>query len=427
MAIACRSLYLPLVAIALAAGIGPASADTPVAPDAEPVKRPAVLTGTIRDESGRPLAGAKVILYGGLATRWRQQEATTDRHGVYLFDPLESGSYTTGDDGKLSARYIGMQVEHTTHVSADGNSWWDIQVPMRDGHVETRDFVLTLGGKVRGSIMDPVTGRGAKVDLRIYHESPGRHFRDYATTGESGEFVTAPLAPGLYTIDVNEPKLRFPKLGEAVVVAGKEAEFGTFFIAAPDGPAITGRIVDEAGRPMAGVRLILSREPESRDPAQTAETDAHGEYRFAPVQTGALVRDREGNSVGFATTLAVDHETHVSGDGASSWSVMLPLKTGHVESRDLVMVPGGTVKGLIRAAKDDSPVAHARVRLARVGEGRPPFTLRTVTGSGGRFTAAALAPGRYQVEVEEREGDRYMVGEVEVRAGEVTEVTFDRR
>jgi protocatechuate 3,4-dioxygenase beta subunit len=414
-----------MVAAVLWMVAGAAAAEVAAPPKEAPAAKLAVLTGTLRDQDGRPVAGATVALYGGLATRWKQQEAVTDANGIYRFDPLESGAYMMNDDGSFRAFYVGMRLEHPTHISADGNSWWDVEVPGTAGHVEVKDFVMTPGGFVRGAILDPVSGGGARLDLRVYCETEGRHFLDYVTTDEAGAFLTKPLAPGLYKVDANEPKLNYPVLGEVVVAAGKETQFTARFITASDAPALTGRVVDENGRPMAGVRVILYRDPAQREPGQSAETNADGEYRFAPVQTGNFLDEKRGQAVGFVTTLVIHHDSHTSADGASSWSVVLPLKAGHVETRDFVLIPGGTATGLIRDPKTGEPLRHVRVRLVSVEGAEPRVVARTVTNSAGRFRASAVFPGRYLVQLDDAPRDWPTLGEVVVAAGVEADVTLN--
>jgi len=42
------------------------------------------------DAAGQPLRGAKLILYAGLATRWKITEAETGADGRYRFDSVQS-------------------------------------------------------------------------------------------------------------------------------------------------------------------------------------------------------------------------------------------------------------------------------------------------------------------------------------------------
>ena len=64
-----------------------------------------------------PLAGVRIVLYSGLATRWKGQETTTDHDGRFRFDPLQTGA--TIED-RTSGRWDlrpGMRIEHPTHVN----------------------------------------------------------------------------------------------------------------------------------------------------------------------------------------------------------------------------------------------------------------------------------------------------------------------
>lgn len=185
-----------------------------------------ILTGRIEDEAGRPLAGTKVVLYKGIATRFRGQEATTDADGRYRFDPLRTGAVTVKDEstGRWDF-YVGIQVAHPTHVSADGNSWWDIRVPNVDRREQIQNFKMVPGGWLRGRVVDTKTKQPvAGAHLRI-HGPPGRRakFHSYATTDGDGRFTSEPLFPGKYVVDVNSPELRMLVLGEVVIETGKTA------------------------------------------------------------------------------------------------------------------------------------------------------------------------------------------------------------
>ena len=69
-----------------------AAGETPIGPSVLPQESPKqppkpatargpALQGRIADEAGRPLRGAKIILYGGMATRWKIADAETDAQG----------------------------------------------------------------------------------------------------------------------------------------------------------------------------------------------------------------------------------------------------------------------------------------------------------------------------------------------------------
>lgn len=116
------------------------------------------LSGKITDETGRPLWGVKVSLFGnmdGPAT----QEAVTDVHGEYRFDPVKAqlvkGHY-----------YPMLMLQHPTHVSEDGNSHWNLDIPDELGTAVQKDFRFVQGGVVWG-VLRHVMGKPIQMELRF--------------------------------------------------------------------------------------------------------------------------------------------------------------------------------------------------------------------------------------------------------------------
>jgi RNA polymerase sigma factor (sigma-70 family) len=195
-------------------------------PAREPDKQGPILTGRIVDEGGRPLPGVKIVLYGGLVTRWKGQETTTDQDGRYRFDPLRTGAYFKQDPSGRWDWRPGMRLMHPTHVSADGKSWWDIDVPGIDRQEHAQDFRMVPGGWLKGRVLDPKTKKPLRrLDLRIGGPDTRRpKFHVYARTDDAGQFTSEPLFPGEYAIDVNVPELNYPVLGRVQIEARKTLE-----------------------------------------------------------------------------------------------------------------------------------------------------------------------------------------------------------
>jgi hypothetical protein len=171
----------------------------------------------------------KVVLYSGLATRWKGQEATTDHDGRYRFDPLRTGAMIKDEPSGRWDYEPGMRLLHPTHISADGKSWWDIRVPGIDRKEHAQDFKMVPGGRLAGRVLDPRTKTPLKrLDLNIGSPT-GRNprFHVYARTDDEGRFTSEPLFPGEYVVDVNSAELCMPVLGKVRIEAKKtlEAEF----------------------------------------------------------------------------------------------------------------------------------------------------------------------------------------------------------
>jgi hypothetical protein len=195
-------------------------------PAQQPDKQGPILTGRVVDEAGRPLPGVRIILYNGLCSRWKGQEATTDQDGRYRFDPLRTGAMIEdGPSGRWDWR-PGMRLEHPTHASADGKSWWDIRVPGIDRKEHVQDFEMVPGGRLAGRVLDPKTKAPLKR-LGLNIGSPtGRNprFHVYARTDDGGRFISEPLFPGEYVVDVNSAELGMPVLGKVQIEAKKTLE-----------------------------------------------------------------------------------------------------------------------------------------------------------------------------------------------------------
>lgn len=189
-----------------------------------PTSNGPILRGTITDESGNPVKGVKVQLYSGCATRWEGQSATTGDDGVYLFDPLKTGSMiknesTIAVDGW--DLYIGIRLEHDTHVPKEGESWFDITVPNVDGNTIARDFIMSRGGVLDGEIKMTDGFAWPKLDLRFMPVSgKGTHW--YATTDRKGRFSTKAMVAGEYSVQWNSPQADYAELARITIEPGKQ-------------------------------------------------------------------------------------------------------------------------------------------------------------------------------------------------------------
>jgi carboxypeptidase family protein len=144
---------------------------------------------------------------------------------------------------------------------------------------------------------------------------------------------------------------------------------------------VAGRVVDDAGRPVAGARVgvkwvILSpgdggyQIPEAALPP--AITDAQGKFRLAPLPAHCHLE------------LGVEHPAYVAPLGASD-----QVRTGQ-EDVTISVVPAGAIAG--RVVYDDGrPAAKVGVFCLTTGTGVP----RETTDAGGRFRFSRLLPGAY--------------------------------
>ncbi|MCB9857468.1 MAG: carboxypeptidase regulatory-like domain-containing protein [Phycisphaerales bacterium] len=191
-------------------------------------KNPSViLEGRVTDELGRPLAGVKIMLMGGVATRWEAGSAVTNDDGIYRFDPVPNGYFQQVEsvDGTRTWRNcFGMRISHQDYVAEDKQDWWDFQIPFEPG-TYYRDLRLTPGGRLRGSIMSgDGTMPAAGLDLRVMGIMDLNGCASYATTDSEGRFcIDRSLHAGEYEIQVNDPKENYAVLSCVRITVGEVA------------------------------------------------------------------------------------------------------------------------------------------------------------------------------------------------------------
>lgn len=211
--------------LAAAAGIMPVPSQPDTGNPKSAIQNPQsksgpVLRGIITDESGKPLKGVKVQLYSGLATRWEGQSAITGEDGAYTFDPLETGAMTKPEGQDRWDYYVGVRIEHDTHVPKEGESWFDLTVPSVDRQVTTRDFVMMSGGVLEGEVKMEDGFAWPQLDLRFMPTSgKGTHW--YATTDRKGRFATKAMVPGEYSVQWNSPQADYPELAHVKIEPGQ--------------------------------------------------------------------------------------------------------------------------------------------------------------------------------------------------------------
>lgn len=196
---------------------------------------------------------------------------------------------------------------------------------------------------------------------------------------------------------------------------------------------LQGLITDETGQPLAKVKVVLYSGIATRGRGQETFTNAKGEYRFDPLETGTSVwsEEREGDrpSAYWNTGMEFEHPRYVPADGKSWRDLQIPQKPGHVETLDMKMTPGGKLSGVVLDKKTGEPLAELGLRIYTKSEGKneqADFFTYATTDKQGRFTSDALFPGRYTIDINDgafRGVHKYLrLGSVEVPAEKTTEI-----
>jgi protocatechuate 3,4-dioxygenase beta subunit len=337
----------------------------------------AILSGTVTDEAGAPVAGAevRVLVMGALTSAPTGTAATTDDEGRYRFEGLPRGYLN----------WLGVTAEGFVAHPPPGTPVRTLPV---SGDTEvTMDIVLVRGSTLSGLVTVAETGEilpGARIIAFPLGDMGGRD--DSTVTGEDGRYRFPALAPGEYLMRVEADGYcqpgpapdrwgRMPYMQEidpsVKVRIGKDASPAEKDLTVERGGSVAGRVEDGLARPVAGVRVTAS----ARGSAETAISMADGTFRIA-----GLAEARE---------LWVVAER--GGDRAMHGPVPLAAG-GEIDGILLTLKAGGRVSGIVEVADGASP-AGGGVRSENSGPRWGDAGAATPVADDGAFTLEGVSSG----------------------------------
>ena len=300
---------------------------------------PTVITGTVTDEAGKPVADAGVWLPYGT--------------------PGEVGAVRTGGDGAFRLEYDPDQYPGWASVlviaTAAGRALGVAQCPR--GAEAAAKIVLGPECQITGLVLDdqrqPIVGAEVRAESI---EGDATYPRGYVYLGGRPQFGAVSDAQGRYTLG-HLPRGASPRL---TAKAKGYADFATPFgpQRAPGPVAGSGEdyaitlqrtvpiegTVTHDGQPVPGVEVQASAEPPFQGGA-TAKTDEEGHYRL------------DGLGPGLYTVSVRGHPDLVA---VAREHVLLP-PNGSATGIDLTMTPGGLIEGRVVDADTGQGVAKARL------------------------------------------------------------------
>jgi|GEM_PF-1013610 len=354
----------------------------------------AYVTGTVTDDSGNPIAGAYVELYGS-PFNWDVSRSLvmTGEDGTYRIG-YTPGSYTvqfnatdfnddldwTPDVNYLAAAYHGGEVL----TLAAGETLAEI-----DGR-------LTPGGVISGRITDL---SGNPLSYAVAYAYAGDAVQAAGDVCDAdGHFEIDRLRAGNYAVRFRAPggsPLATEWHSEAaqfadampVAVAAGETTGGIDAVLGTAG-AIAGRITDEEDNPIAGVQVT------AYDPAgmalQSATTNADGNYSVGRLPTGTFKILFNASTAESGNYLAEYYPDVYDLNSAAGIGVTAGETTGGINA---VLGIGGTISGTLKAA-DGHPLSGANVYAF------PPdnsFYVTATTDVTGAYTIRGVPPTDYRV------------------------------
>ncbi|HEX9689169.1 MAG TPA: carboxypeptidase-like regulatory domain-containing protein, partial [Thermoanaerobaculia bacterium] len=340
------------------------------------LKKGGTIRGVVTDAAGKAAEGATVIT-GSLA-------AKADSSGAYELAGVPPGTREVEAFWKddLAAR------RDTVHVKKG----------------ETVDVALRLAkaASVTGSVIDEKTRRplsGARVSASSASFFRGDARSRRARTDGKGKFRIPGLALRRYTVSASKTDY-LPVAMPGIVAAVSPP--GSVAIALQKAAAVSGRVTDEAGAPVAGARVRFARDSNVRALMRGGPSAFLGRPGLATGPDGAF---------------------RLRGLAAEKNLTLEAAKAGYVTAKrhGLTLEPGEAVKDVALVIKRgleargrvvDSagqPIAGAEIRLSPVERGGARFVFRlggvnrekpdATSGADGSFRVTGLEAGEYALAV----------------------------
>jgi protocatechuate 3,4-dioxygenase beta subunit len=367
-----RSGYLPAWTPAVEA-----PAPEPLAVVLEDASR---LAGTLVDEAGAPVAGARVGL------RWLGPPA-----GTVGLEPRRGGGSRVGETGPRGAFSFEELAPGGVEVSARAEGFLPgepvtLELPPA-GEVADVRLVLHRGAVVEGRVLDP---SGAPVEgARLRAGLAGAA----GTSGADGAYRLEGVRLGVQGLFVHHPGYR-RFVREIHVEPGVNAE--DVFL--EDGWSVSGQTVDEDGAPVAGASVELRAETSRAPGTYEAESGEDGAFRVVVSEEGGY------------------HLTAVRDGFARSELGGLEVRSGSLEGVEVVLVRGASVVGSVLGLAPEE-LAAVSLEARREGATGPGSTVAGGVDHRGGYVVHHLAPGDWRVRAAIAGGRREAAATVTVDAG----------
>ncbi|WP_309895395.1 carboxypeptidase-like regulatory domain-containing protein [Archangium sp.] len=199
------------------------------------------LEGTVVDEDGQPVGGVSLFLLGpgaeGREARPPPLTFTESREdGTFHLDAPEPGTYS-------------VRLGHTHYLETER----DVTAPVRGARL-----VLRSGAAVELEVVDEAERPVANAEVHVLPEViQGPYHDKTALTDERGQVTVKGLQAGRYGVAAAMPEST-PLRTVRRVVELRDSERQRVRLRFEEGPRLSGVVVDQAGKPVAGAEVRVA-------------------------------------------------------------------------------------------------------------------------------------------------------------------------
>jgi len=370
-------------------------------PAAEPPPQVQIV-GNVVDPEGNPIAGATVRIVSSTTRKRTPVLSETGEDGKFVATELDGQSFWLHFD----AEGYGPRIQ--TDVEANGS----VAVQLGRGH-------RILGWVVDSETSEALPGatvRGCDRRTSLF----GRDACREVVADGDGNFVLDDLAEGINAfsaVATDHEKKTIASISVPPAVNPETGRAEPLVIALGPGGRIAGRVVDEHGGPVAGVRIRLAakatnmREMMGGRSSIGSKTDEAGEFEIEGVPAGARYVAHltvEGRAAREEGPWTVEKGTDLS-------DLVLRLTTGGIVTLRIVDPdgnPGGRLSVTQMAEREDG----GRPRYVHLDE------WQIEERDDGNYAITKLAPGTYRFEFKPACCEDVVREGVQLREGEATDL-----
>lgn len=330
-----------------------------------------VVEGTVQDENGSPVLGARVqALRLDEDAPTPRGQTVTDAKGHYRLGPLYRLPHFVGAS---APRHVAAEPEYQEF----------------EEDTASLDFTLRRAVTVEGVLVDeegqPLADRELLLHLAEASSPAEATVVNRTRSDAVGRFVLGAAEEGPAWIEVQDAAFipqRFP-----VERPSREVR-----LVARKGASVSVTVLGAAGAPVCDARVTLWKRDARGEAAQAGETDAEGQVTLQGIPAGAYVA--EAVVPGRALDPSVTQPLDVTDKGLSA--ITLRLREGRTLRGVVVNAQGLPLRGVgIRADVPDGDQPHYIAATTRTG--LPPEGV--LTDAEGRFTLRQLSAPRYLLTV----------------------------